>query len=145
MDSAKLIIKRMCEVAKIANNKDLSDFLEVSYNTLNTWIKRDSIPMDKISEFVQKRQLSYDWLLTGKGEMLLNEQKQNEKNQECQTLRTIIDARDILEHHISDRELDILQAYRSLPEERQELVWHEIKVEKIRYGIKTKPQDAKTA
>lgn len=76
MDSAKLIIKRMCEVAKIANNKDLSDFLEVSYNTLNTWIKRDSIPMDKISEFVQKRQLSYDWFLTGKGEMLLNKQKE---------------------------------------------------------------------
>ena len=109
------------ETAKQKVNPELAEIIEINFS-ISGW-----------------------WLLTGKGEMLLNEQKENEKNQEFQTLRTIIDARDILEHHISEREIDILQAYRSLPKERQELIWHKVKAEEIEHGIKTKPQDAKTA
>lgn len=73
MDSAKIIIKRMLDISKSMNNKELSEELGVSYDTLNTWIKRDSIPMKKINEFVQKRQLNYNWLLIGKGNTFLEQ------------------------------------------------------------------------
>jgi len=66
MDNAKLILERIKETFNIKSNKDLSDKLGVSYNTLNTWIKRNSVPIDIIDKVVQNRQISFDWLLSGK-------------------------------------------------------------------------------
>jgi len=66
MDNAKIILKRIAQVIGVSNNKELAEKLGVSYNTLNTWIKRNNVPMNIITEIVQKRQLNYDWLLTGK-------------------------------------------------------------------------------
>ena len=73
MDNAKTILKRMSDVTKAGTNKELAEKLEVSYNTLNTWVKRDNVPMDIINSFVNSEQLTYDWLLSGKGSMYLKE------------------------------------------------------------------------
>ena len=75
MDNAKLILERIKETFNVKSNKELSDKLGVSYNTLNTWIKRNSVPIDIIDKVVQKRQISFDWILNGKN--LKNIQQSN--------------------------------------------------------------------
>ncbi len=51
-----------------STNKELADYLDTPYDTLNNWIKRDSIPLKTIEKIVQNEQLSYDWIFTGKNE-----------------------------------------------------------------------------
>ena len=55
-----------------STNKELADYLDTPYDTLNNWIKRDSIPLKTIEKVVQNEQLSYDWIFTGKNENNLN-------------------------------------------------------------------------
>ena len=62
----KEILKRLREIFGVSSNKELADRLSVSYNTLNTWIKRDIIPFEVIQTIVTERQLSYDYVLLGK-------------------------------------------------------------------------------
>lgn len=62
----KEILKRLREIFGVDSNKELADRLSVSYNTLNTWIKRDIIPFEIIQKIVTERQLSYDYVLLGK-------------------------------------------------------------------------------
>jgi len=73
MKSIKDIILRLHDVYSVKNNKQLALKMNVNYNTINTWIKRDAIPYDKLHEVVQKEQISFDWLLDGIGEMCKNE------------------------------------------------------------------------
>ncbi|WP_252981593.1 LexA family transcriptional regulator [Aliarcobacter butzleri] len=68
MDNAKLILKRISDKMGFSTNKELSDYLNTPYDTLNNWIKRDSIPLKTIEKVVQNEQLSYDWIFTGKNE-----------------------------------------------------------------------------
>jgi len=53
----------------------ISNHLEISYDTLNGWLKRKSIPLKIINRIVEEKNVSYDWLLTGKGEKFLNDEK----------------------------------------------------------------------
>jgi phage repressor protein C with HTH and peptisase S24 domain len=73
MESIKEILDRLCLFYEVSNNRKLSEKIHINYNTISTWIKRDSIPYDKLHKIVQKESISFDWLLTGKGEMLLQD------------------------------------------------------------------------
>lgn len=68
MDNSKLILKRISDKIGLSTNKELADYLDTPYDTLNNWIKRDSIPLKIIEKIVQNEQLSYDWIFTGKNE-----------------------------------------------------------------------------
>lgn len=68
MDNSKLILKRISDKMGFSTNKELADYLDTPYDTLNNWIKRDSIPLKTIEKVVQNEQLSYDWIFTGKNE-----------------------------------------------------------------------------
>lgn len=61
----KEILKRLREIYGADSNKELSNMLAISYNTLNTWLKRDVIPFEVIQKIVTDRQLSYDYVLLG--------------------------------------------------------------------------------
>jgi len=74
MESIKNILGRLSLYYDVSNNRRLSEKMNINYNTINTWIKRDTIPYDKLRYIVQKESMSFDWLLTGKGEMLLKEE-----------------------------------------------------------------------
>jgi len=76
MKTIKDIILRLHAVYGIKNNKQLALKMNVNYNTINTWLKRDAIPYDKLHEVVQKEQISFDWLLHGVGEMYKNKENQ---------------------------------------------------------------------
>jgi len=75
MSDTKIILKRILQEFGFLNNKELANYLEISYDTLNSWLKRESIPLKVINRIVEERNVSYDWLLTGKGEKFLNDDK----------------------------------------------------------------------
>ncbi len=66
MYDIKDVISRMKYILSVDTNKDLAKSLNVSYNTLNTWIKRSRLPQDIILEFANRYNCSLDYLLLGK-------------------------------------------------------------------------------
>lgn len=66
MNNAKEIIARIKELKSLPTNTAVAQYLGVSYNTLNTWLKRKKIPDSIIKKVVQDEQISYDWLLENK-------------------------------------------------------------------------------
>lgn len=60
-----------------SNNKELAEYLQTPYDTLNNWIKRDSIPLKIIDSIVQNEQFSYDWIFTGKENLTQNSHSEN--------------------------------------------------------------------
>ena len=72
MYNIKDIINRMKKVANIESNAALARELNVSYNTLNTWIKRNKFPQEILISFVKKYSTSLDYLIFG-----CNEQETN--------------------------------------------------------------------
>ncbi len=60
-----------------SNNKELAEYLQTPYDTLNNWIKRDSIPLKIIDSMVQNEQFSYDWIFTGKENLTQNSHSEN--------------------------------------------------------------------
>ena len=67
MNKAKEIIERIKPILGVSSNIDLSEKLGISYNTLNSWIKRGQIPSKYINSIVQNEQLSYDFVMNGNG------------------------------------------------------------------------------
>lgn len=66
MDKTREILKRLSLKIGVSKDKELAKYLNVPYDTLNNWIKRNSIPIKTINKIVQNEQVSYDWLLLGK-------------------------------------------------------------------------------
>ena len=63
MQNIKEVVSRLKEIANLASNVDLANYLGVSYNTLNTWIKREKIPQEVLFDFCKKNNCSLDYLL----------------------------------------------------------------------------------
>jgi len=57
------VIKKMKVISNISTNVALANLLKVSYNTLNTWIKRGKIPQEVLLDFCNTYQCSLDNLL----------------------------------------------------------------------------------
>jgi DNA-binding XRE family transcriptional regulator len=136
MKDLKERVKHLRNYLKIGSQEKLAEILEVNgprVKSIETGRVKD-LTAREANILVKKFNLNIDWLLTGEGEMLLEAKKESVKSQEPAPKRTIIDAKDILEHHITDKELEILQAYRSLPKKRQQLIYHKIKAEEIEHG-----------
>ena len=74
LSSKQDIINRLKEAYNIQKDVDLATLLGVSKSTLSNWISRDSIDYDKV--FSLCGQINIDWLLTGNGSMLREEQEQ---------------------------------------------------------------------
>jgi phage repressor protein C with HTH and peptisase S24 domain len=69
MNHLKEILERLKKYYKVENNRQLAEKLEINYQTLNTWLKRNKIPYDLLFKIGQNENISYDWLLTGEGNM----------------------------------------------------------------------------
>jgi len=66
MYSIKDVINRLKKVANLDSNIQLAHILNVSYNTLNTWIKRGKIPQEYLLEFSKSYDVSLDYILFNK-------------------------------------------------------------------------------
>lgn len=64
------IIENLIKNQIIKNETELSSLLGISKQNLFGYKKRDKIPYESLTVFCGKNQISIDWLLTGKGEML---------------------------------------------------------------------------
>ena len=63
MYDVKDLIEKMKLAANIKTNTDLAKELNISYNTLNTWLKRKKLPQEVILDFSGKYNISLDYLL----------------------------------------------------------------------------------
>lgn len=77
MENIKNILDRLRTVYKAPNNRQLAEKLGINYNTLSTWVKRESIPYEILHSYVHNENISFDWLLSGKGSMYLDEKTSN--------------------------------------------------------------------
>ena len=73
MYDIKRVIDKIKQIANLKSNADLARLLNISYNTLNTWIKRNSIPFNVITCVSQEFNISLNWLFLNVGAMYLQE------------------------------------------------------------------------
>ena len=66
MYEIKNVIKKMKQAIDATSNIELANYLQVSYNTLNTWMKRGKIPQEILFDFCRKNNLSCDELILNK-------------------------------------------------------------------------------
>ena len=59
----KKLIEKMKSISNTSTNIALAKLLDISYNTLNTWIKRGKIPQEVLLEFCTRYDCSLDYLL----------------------------------------------------------------------------------
>lgn len=62
MYDIKNIIDKLILHSNSKNNKELAEKIGISYNTLNTWLKRGVISIDPIFNYVKENNLSLDFL-----------------------------------------------------------------------------------
>ena len=79
MYNIKELIKKMKIIAQVDSNIKLAKVFNVSYNTLNTWLKRNKFPQELLIEFCIKYNCSLDYLILNKD--LYNEHKKEIKNE----------------------------------------------------------------
>lgn len=71
------ILNRLKEAYNIQKDIELANLLGISKSTLSNWVSRDSLDYDKV--FSKCEHINIDWLLTGRGSMLReNQQPKNE-------------------------------------------------------------------
>ena len=82
MYDIKDVISKMKQIANIDSNANLARLLNVSYNTLNTWIKRDKLPQEVILSFCREYNCSIDYLLLEKNSQasLFSNSNENSKS-----------------------------------------------------------------
>ncbi len=121
--NTKEIVDRLLLLHKEKNVKSLSNAIDISYNTMNGWIKKNNIPMEFLYKVSKKFNTNLDWLLTGQGNMLSGEQKKyslvpvaieiNAIPRIASALKTKLDevvellSEDIYEQNLSLRELQL--------------------------------------
>lgn len=121
------ILNRLRYHYGIKKDIELCKKIGINYGAFDSWKSRDKIPLKRLEEISEKENLSLDWIIKGEGIGSL--QAYDKSTDESKSLHV----KENLESHISDKELEILEAYRGLPKERQELFYHKLKAEAIEY------------
>lgn len=121
--------------------KSFAEILEITpQGYINYSKNKRDIPISIVLKINQMFNVSFDWLLTGRGEML---QDGIEKNK--------ISISNKINSNISEKEIEILEDYRTLDEDEQEIFYHELKTVALKAKKKAKEtngilsEDAKSA
>jgi len=109
------ILLRTYQGIGISKDSQFCEKYDIKANTLSTWKKREKIPYELIEKISQNENLSLDWLLAGKGEMLLQEQKTTPH-----------------EPSLSKEERELLLNFKELPPDLQEIHFLEIKTDALK-------------
>lgn len=70
---SRIIIDRMKQLEKVADDKNLAERLEVQSGTLSKWKNRNSLPIEITCAFAQRHNISLNWLILGKESPALGE------------------------------------------------------------------------
>lgn len=104
--STRDVIDRIKDVFGIENRKGsdtrLCEVLDVSRQTLASWLSRDSVPYAICIEIAENKGLTLDWLLTGEGPMLKGGVKEA-----------------VEEQALTPRQQAVLGLFNALPDEKQ--------------------------
>ena len=76
-----LILNRIKKAHNLKNDAMLAKFLGIKPSTLSGWYSRNTIDFDLM--FEKCKQINFDWLLTGRGEMIPNSSKNDEECRQC--------------------------------------------------------------
>jgi hypothetical protein len=130
--SKREILDRIKQRYNLVNNTELSKFLGISPSTLSNWYTRNSIDFDII--FTKCEHLNLNWLLTGKGSMLIDDNQQPPDEHlieeskpvfisppECERCRMKDEVIAILRHQVEtqDKLIDYLEDKKSPHEDGQ--------------------------
>ncbi|CAN2040519.1 putative CI repressor [Candidatus Magnetomoraceae bacterium gMMP-15] len=69
------IFERLKNYKGFRKDGELANFLGVKPNTISTYKKRDKIPHDILFSICDNENMNYNWLLTGKGSMYINDEE----------------------------------------------------------------------
>ncbi|WP_260524273.1 helix-turn-helix domain containing protein [Serratia sp. PL7] len=69
--SVDAVLSRLAGLLNTENDSDLARMLGINRQTLASWRKRDSVPYSFCINFAEERGLSIDWLLTGRGQTIV--------------------------------------------------------------------------
>lgn len=72
--SVDAVLARLMGLLGAGNDSELARMLDVNRQTLASWRKRDSIPYSICVNLSEERGYSLDWLLTGRGSVMLETQ-----------------------------------------------------------------------
>ena len=91
MYNIKEVIEKMKHIANVNSNASLARLLNISYNTLNTWIKRNKLPQEVILAFCKEYDCSLDYLLLDSTKEFYNDFNNNKKEIEPNSSPTLQD------------------------------------------------------
>ena len=92
MRSIKNILNRIKAVEGIDSDYKLAQIFDLTPSYISTWRKRGTIPYKELHKYCQTKGVSFDWLLTGEGEMFLKHSKASSLDEEAAQLRVEITA-----------------------------------------------------
>lgn len=108
---SEVVLARLKQVFSVSSDVALCEALSVSPQTLSSWKSRNKIPYANCVEVSTQRNVSLDWLLTGRGTMYLTSNQV--ENKDCaQCAQQVTD-------EMTLREKKLLELFRVLPAEEQ--------------------------
>ena len=149
MKKIESILKRLYKALSIESDTEFSKKYGIKRNTISTWKKRNSTPYELLEKISQNENISFDWLLTGKGSMHLQEPSTTQNvngngaiisgtNQGTLITGDINISIQKHKKEVTQKEDDLLEAYRTLPSDLQDYYYHQIKADAIETKIKDK-------
>jgi len=136
MSVSKDILNRLRQVYKVDNNKELASKMGMNYNTLNVWINRDSIPYNKLHEIIQNESISFDWLISGKGNQYIKEDIHSDMITELNNIMDPDVGMSKYKKDVTHMEDELLESYRMLSELKQDYYYYKIKADALELRFK---------
>lgn len=112
---SEVVLARLKQVFSVSSDVALCEALSVSPQTLSSWKSRNKIPYANCVEVSTQRNVSLDWLLTGRGTMYITSNQVESRN--CsQCAQQVPD-------EMTVRERKLLELFRVLsPEEQKNIL-----------------------
>lgn len=66
MPDINKVLEKLKTHYKVPNNRQLAEKLGIKYSTLATWLQRNKIPYELLTEISQNENISLDWLINNK-------------------------------------------------------------------------------
>ena len=143
------IIDRIKVLNGLKSDKEVAKQLNVKADTLSQWKKRNKIPYYELEKYSNLHNVSLNWLLSGKGSMHLQEPSTTQNvngngviisgtNQGTLITGDINISIQKHKKEVTQKEDDLLEAYRTLSNDLQDYYYHQIKADAIETKIKDK-------
>ncbi|MBL7105470.1 MAG: helix-turn-helix domain-containing protein [Bacteroidales bacterium] len=77
MKSIVDILNRIKKIENVKSEYAIARILNKNQGTITNWKKRNIIPFEVLYSYCNKKKISFDWLLSGKGDHLVSPEAKN--------------------------------------------------------------------